>query len=83
MAVLFDALGAAFALAAAVFWFLSARHNPPKIVTYFGGPPENDPFVTWVRSSAVLNRWAALFAGLSALCAVAHFILGALTHQPG
>ncbi len=81
MIMWFDGFGAAFAFAAAVFWFLSAARNPPQQTTYWGGPPPNDPFVVWVQSSARLNRTAALMTGLSALCAVMHFILARLTIQ--
>jgi hypothetical protein len=75
-----DGLGAAFALLAAALWFRSAARNPPEILTYWDAVPSNDPFVVWLRSSARLNRWAALFTGLSALCAVAHFAIS-LTRQ--
>jgi hypothetical protein len=73
----FDALGAVFAFAAAVLWFLSAARNPPRRQTYWDAAPPHDPFEVWLRSSARLNRWAALATGLSALCAAAHFVLRA------
>lgn len=79
--VFVDALGAAFALIAAALWFASARTNPPTMVTYWDSAPPDDPFVAWVRRSAQLNRYAAFFTGLSALCAVGHFALERLYGQ--
>jgi hypothetical protein len=51
------------ALAAAVFWFLSATTPPP--MTYQG----MEHFPGWFKKTVLFNRWAAGFAGLSALLA--------------
>lgn len=63
-------MGAAmFALVAAVFWFLSAIGKLPPMVSYLGeSNPPDDPFYQAVMFSAEMNRWAAGFSGLSALC---------------
>ena len=62
-------LGAsAFALLAAAFWFSSAYGKLPPMLTYWDSVPENDPFYKAVKFSAQLNRWAAGFSGLSAMC---------------
>jgi hypothetical protein len=68
-------IGAAlFAIAAAIFWFVSASELPP-LVTYWGQTPPSDPYVMAMKFSAVMNRWAALLTGLSALCmGVKHFL---------
>ncbi len=51
-----------FALAAAVFWLLSASpwEALPKVVTYWGGAPESDPFRQALVYSARMNGYAAL-----------------------
>jgi hypothetical protein len=62
-------IGAAiFAFVAAVFWFLSAYGSLPPILTYWDQVPAGDPFYMVVKFSAQMNRWAAGFSGLSALC---------------
>jgi hypothetical protein len=62
-------MGAAlFALVAAVFWFRSAYGPLPAIVTYWGSAPSDDPFYQAVKYSAEMNRWAAGFSSVSALC---------------
>jgi hypothetical protein len=63
-----DVGAALFALAAAVFWFLSAYGKLPPMITYWGGAPDSDPFYTAVKFSAQMNTWAAALSGLSALC---------------
>ena len=62
-------IGAAVsAFVAAVFWFLSAYGSLPPMITYWDAVPESDPFYRAVKFSALMNRWAAGFSGLSALC---------------
>jgi hypothetical protein len=62
-------IGAAiFAFVAAVFWFLSAYGKLPPMVAYWDQAPANDPFYIAVKFSAQMNRWAAGFSCLSALC---------------
>jgi hypothetical protein len=80
MIVWLDGFGATFALAAALAWFYSAARNPPQMRTYWDAAPPNDPLVTWMQESARMNRWAALFSGLAALCAMLHFAAGAAAH---
>jgi hypothetical protein len=64
-----DISAALLAFAAAIFWFLSAYGKLPPMVTYWGSTPNSDPFFLAVKFSAVMNKWAAGFSGLSALCA--------------
>jgi hypothetical protein len=73
---LLDIAIAATALVAAVFWFLSAYGKLPPMVTYWNLAPVDDPFFTAIKFSAKMNRWAAGFSGLSALCAAAKFFVG-------
>jgi len=63
-----DVSAAVFALAAAVFWFLSAYGKLPPMIAYYDAAPETDPFYKAVKFSAKMNQWAAGFSGLSALC---------------
>jgi hypothetical protein len=61
---------ALFALAAAVFWFLSAYGKlPPMPGMYWTQVPETDPFFRAIKFSAGMNKIAAFLIGLSALCA--------------
>ena len=62
-------MGAALlALVAAYFWFRSASGELPPIVTYWRSAPSDDPFYQAVIHSAEMNRWAAGFSSVSALC---------------
>jgi hypothetical protein len=61
-------VGALFALIAAGFWFLSAYGKLPVTIAYWDAAPEDDPFRMALKFSARMNRWAASFSGLSALC---------------
>ena len=63
-----DIIAAITALLAAVFWFLSAYGKFPPMVAYWDKTPDNDPFYIAVKFSASMNRWAAGFSGVSALC---------------
>jgi hypothetical protein len=63
----FTSAGSAFA--AAVFWYLSARNKLPPMGSYWDGVPDNDPFFVAIQAGVELNRWAAGFAAVSALCA--------------
>lgn len=57
------------AFVAAVLWFVSAHGKPPRMKFWWdGGVPDDDPFYMAIRFSAQMNRWAAVFSGLSALC---------------
>ena len=62
---------AIFALFAAVFWFLSAYGKVPPMLSYWDQVPDTDPFYRAVRHSVKMNKWAAVFSGISALCAAA------------
>jgi hypothetical protein len=62
---------ALFAFLAAVFWFLSAYGKVPPMISYWDQVPENDPYYRAVKYSIRMNKWAATFSGLSALCAAA------------
>jgi hypothetical protein len=64
----FDIGATLSAFVAAMFWFLSAYGRLPPIVAYWDSVPEHDPFYRTVKFSARMNRWAAGFSGLSALC---------------
>ena len=63
-----DIGAAVFALAAAVFWFLSAYGKLPPMISYWDQAPATDPFYVAVKFSALMNRWAAGLSGFSALC---------------
>jgi hypothetical protein len=65
-----DVLAAIAALIAAIFWFRSARVQFPPPVSYWGGQgaPEGDPFFQALKSSASLNKSAAAYSCVSALC---------------
>ena len=60
-----------FAFLAAVIWFLASYGKTPPMLAYWGSTPEADPFYQVVKFSARMNKWAAFFSGLSALCAAA------------
>jgi hypothetical protein len=68
---LLEYAAAFFALSAAVFWFLSASKDVPTLETYWDAVPTNHPFITAMRFTAKMNRWAAILSGLSALCVAA------------
>jgi hypothetical protein len=59
---------AALAFAAAVFCFVGLR-EASELQAYRDKTPADDPFYTALIASAKMNRIAALFSGLSALCA--------------
>ena len=64
--------GAASALVAAVLWFRSARVNIPE-ATY--QRPKENPMYIALHQAARLNGWAAVAAGLAAVCQVALYVL--------
>jgi len=70
-----DVAAALLLIISAVFWFLSAYGKLPPIVTYWGQTPERDPFYQAVKFSAVMNRWAAGFSGVSALSMAARLFI--------
>ncbi len=57
-----------FAFVAAILWFMSAFRKPEPIIAYHAPTPESDPYRRSLEFSAKMNRWAALFTGMSALC---------------
>jgi hypothetical protein len=59
---------AIFAFVAAIFWFLSAYGKLPPMIAYWDAAPDSDPFYSAVKFAANMNRWAAGFSGMSALC---------------
>jgi len=63
-----DVGAAVLAIAAAVFWFLSAYGKLPLPVSYWGSAPNNDPLYVALKFSASMNTWAAALSGGSALC---------------
>ena len=63
-----DIGAAVLAIAAAIFWFVSAAGKLPPIMIYWGQAPASDPYYIAVMFSAEMNRWAALLSGLSATC---------------
>jgi hypothetical protein len=71
IAVAMNVLSAVSAFAAAVFWYLSARNKLPEMVSYWDGTPSDDPFFVAMQKGVTLNKWAAGFAGVSAICAAA------------
>ena len=68
MEKILDYGAAGFAFIAAIFWFLSAYGKLPPMHPYWGQTPENDPFFKALKFSGRMNKWAAGFSGLSALC---------------
>jgi len=71
----FDIGGAAFALIAAVFWFISAYGKLPSMATYWNETPSSDPYYSAVMFSAKMNRFAAGSSGVSAVCIALGLIL--------
>jgi len=67
--IAFNIASAVSALVAAIFWYLSAVGELPPMISYFGYAPPDDPFLLAMQTGVILNRWAAGFAALSALCA--------------
>jgi hypothetical protein len=65
--IIFDITAAIFAFGAAYFWLKSAEVILPAPGQYWGHMPETDPWLTATRTSAKLNRLAAICAGISAL----------------
>lgn len=63
-----DIVSAIFALFASSFWFLSAYGKLPIMQTYWDSTPDDDPFYKAVKYSAIMNKWAAAFSAVSALC---------------
>ncbi len=66
---------AAFAVLAAIFWFLSASGKLPPMVAYWDRAPEGDPFYQAIIFSAVMDKWAAGFSGAAALCMAVKLIM--------
>jgi hypothetical protein len=62
-----DIITALFAFIAAGFWFVSAYGKLPPLIAYWDATPATDPFYQAVKFSALMNRWAAAFSGISAL----------------
>lgn len=62
-----NVVSALAALAAAVFWSMSASPLPP-MKTYWGGAPAGDPFFAALQESAKLSGRAAVCAAVSAAC---------------
>ncbi len=62
-----EVAAAFFAFVAALFWFLSAYGKIPPMVAYWDKSPDTDPFYQALKFSARMNRWAAIFSGLSAV----------------
>lgn len=60
-----------FAFLAAIFWFCSALGKLPPIVSYWDYAPNDDPFYAAMIYSARMNKYAAIFSGLSAMCMAA------------
>ena len=62
-----DIAAAVLAVAAAVFWFLSAYGKLPPMVSYWDRAPDADPLYIALKFSALMNTWAAALTGASAL----------------
>jgi hypothetical protein len=67
LAFALNIISAGAAFAAAAFWFKSAAIELPPMVSYFNQAPPNDPFRLALEASARDNRYAAAWAGVSAL----------------
>jgi len=75
-----DGSAALFAMVAAVFWFLSAVKKLPPVGSPYGKRPEPDPFFEALNFTALLNKRAAFFSGLSALCMATKLCIQLLAH---
>jgi hypothetical protein len=62
-----EIFSAVAAFGAAVFWFISAAGDLPPMASYFGAAPPTDPLYVAQQQGVRMNRWAASFAGASAL----------------
>jgi hypothetical protein len=51
----FDVAAAIFAVAAAVFWFMSAYGKLPPMISYWDRAPDNDPLYVALKFSARMN----------------------------
>lgn len=72
--MMFEVGTAVFAFVSSMFWFWSAATKIPKLGVPFGGVfPEDHPWIVANNRMTKRNKWAALFAGLSALCAFLSF----------
>ena len=78
MIVGLELLSAAAAIAAAVFWFLSAAGDLPPMLTYWNAAPPTDPLYVALQQGVRMNRIAAGCAGLSALSMAAATLLRVL-----
>lgn len=70
MRMLLEICAMVFAFIAAVLWFMSAAGDLPQSITYWDATPPNDPFYAALQASVRWSRWAAVAAGISALCTV-------------
>ena len=74
---LLDLATALAAFAAAGFWFWSAATPIPRLSIPYGGQiSDESPWPNAMRKVAVRSRWAAGFAGVSALFAFGSALLG-------
>jgi hypothetical protein len=75
---LLEIIAGVFALGAAGFWLLSASpwEELPRMVTYFDGIPESDPFRQAVVFSAKMNGYAALCSCVAAVLAATRLFIG-------
>ena len=71
-----DGSAAMFAFGAAGFWFWSAYGKVPALVAYWGAAPATDPFYASIVKAAALNKYAAIAAGMSALCTGSSWLAG-------
>jgi hypothetical protein len=72
-----DITAAVCALVASVFWFISAKRRLPRQLLYWDGEvPDRDPYLRAIRFAAGMNRWAALFSGLSAASVAVRLFVG-------
>ncbi|MGH7088006.1 MAG: hypothetical protein ACREFQ_03810, partial [Stellaceae bacterium] len=60
-------ISAVSAGAAAYYWFVSALVPLPRMITYWGSTPENDPFYQALKQSAKLSQDGAFYASVSAI----------------
>jgi hypothetical protein len=79
-ALVLNFVSAVSAFGASVFWFRSAGDLPP-MRAYWGQAPPTDPFIMAIQAAARNNRWAALLAGVSALCSALAFGLGLMISE--
>ncbi|MEO9778144.1 MAG: hypothetical protein ABJO75_25360 [Sedimentitalea sp.] len=72
LALLANVMAISAAIVASVFWFLSARKEPPATYGYGTYAPDDwetnpSPALLWAKDNAKKSRYAAIASGVSAM----------------